>query len=142
MSALPIEILLIEDNPGDIELTRVGFEDARVANNLSVIDDGQKALEFFERGEDFPDIVLLDLNLPKVDGLEILQKIRSCTMSKDIPVIMLTSSDAESDIKKCYAEKANSYITKPVDFDKFYQVIKSLELFWLTVVKLPTVNRK
>lgn len=142
MSAVPIEILLVEDNPGDIELTRVGFEDARVANHLSVISDGQEALEFFEQGENLPDIVLLDINLPKVDGVEILKQIRSNTISKDIPVIMLTSSDAGSDIEKCYAEKANSYITKPVDFDKFYQVIKSLELFWLSVVKLPKVNNQ
>jgi len=137
MSIIPIEILLIEDNPGDIELTRIGFEEARVANNLSVIKDGQQAIDFFEQGNDLPDIVLLDINLPKVNGFEILEKIRSLEYSENIPVIMLTSSGADEDINKSYSAKANSYIIKPVDFDKFYKVIKSLEQFWLTVVKFP-----
>ncbi len=138
---LPIEILLIEDNLGDIELTRVGFEEARVSNNLTVIKDGQEAIDFFEQGDNLPDIVLLDINLPKVDGFEILRKIRSLEYSKNIPVIMLTSSEADMDINKCYSERANSYITKPVDFDKFYQSIRLLEEFWLTVVKLPQSNK-
>ena len=142
MSISPIEILLIEDNPGDIELTRVGFDEARIANNLSVISDGQEAMEFFERGESLPDIILLDINLPKADGLEILELIRQKENSKNIPVIMLTSSESDTDIKRSYAKKANSFITKPVDFEKFHQVIKSLKTFWLTVVKLPQTNNK
>jgi CheY-like chemotaxis protein len=133
----PIEILLIEDNLGDIELVREGFEEARVANNLRTIVDGQEAIDFFMKGEDLPDIVLLDINLPKASGFEILETIRSQPHSLDIPVIMLTSSEADSDVVKSYQNTANSYVTKPVDFDKFIHAIKSLESFWLSVVKLP-----
>lgn len=142
MNIVPIEILLIEDNPGDIELVRAGFEEARVANHIQVISDGQQALDFFEQDNGLPDIILLDINLPKVDGLEILEKIRSTEHCKDIPVVMLTSSEDDADINKSYAEKANSYITKPVGFDEFLDVIKSIEDFWLTVVKLPkSINK-
>ncbi len=137
MSITPIKILLVEDNPGDIELVRISFEDARIINSMSIISDGQQAIDFFEKGDDLPEIVLLDINLPKVDGLEILQKIRSLDHSKHIPVIMLTSSEADTDIKKSYAKKANYFISKPVNFEKFYQTIKSLETFSLCVIKSP-----
>jgi DNA-binding response OmpR family regulator len=133
----PIEILLIEDNPGDIELVREGFEEARVANHLSIIEDGQAALDFFIKGENLPDIILLDINLPKANGFEILETIRSQPKSAEIPVIMLTSSEADSDVVKSYQNSANSYVSKPVDFDKFIAAIKSIESFWLSVVKLP-----
>jgi DNA-binding response OmpR family regulator len=133
----PIEILLIEDNPGDIELVREGFEEARVANHLSIIGDGQAALDFFIKGENLPDIILLDINLPKANGFEILETIRSQPKSAEIPVIMLTSSEADSDVVKSYQNSANSYVSKPVDFDKFIAAIKSIESFWLSVVKLP-----
>lgn len=137
MSVTPIKILLVEDNPGDIELTRVGFEEARISNSLTVISDGAEAMAFFQQGENLPDIVLLDINLPKVDGVEILKQIRSNSSSKDISVIMMTSSGAEDDIKNSLDGKANSYITKPVNFNKFYKVLITLEKFWLTVVKSP-----
>ncbi len=135
MSITPIKILLVEDNPGDIELTLVCFEEARLINTLTVIRDGQQAIDFFERGENLPDIVLLDINLPKVDGLEILNKIRTKSNSKNIPVIMLTSSESKSDILKSHDQKANNYIVKPIGFDNFHQVIKTLEMFCLTVLK-------
>jgi len=135
MSISPIKILLIEDNPGDVELTLVCFENARLANILTVIRDGQDAMDFFDRGNDLPDIVLLDINLPKISGLEILQKIRMKSESKDTPVIMLTSSQSKKDILKSHNHKANAYLIKPIVFDEFYQAIKTLETFWITVVK-------
>ncbi|AJQ97908.1 response regulator [Gynuella sunshinyii] len=136
----PINILLIEDNPGDIELVREGFRQAKVTNEIRVIMDGQIAWDFFDQlqPDNIPDIVLLDINLPKVDGIEILQKIRSAEISHNIPVIMLTSSEADEDVTRSYDERVNSYVTKPVDFVKFLTVIQSLEDFWLSVVKLPT----
>ena len=137
MSLKPIKILLIEDNPGDIELVKIGLEEARMANEITVFDDGQVALDFFEQGEDLPDIILLDINLPKVDGFEILRKIRTMEASKNIPVVMLTSSEAEVDITRGYAEHVNCFVSKPVDGDKFLNVVRSLESFWLAVVKLP-----
>lgn len=132
----PIKVLLIEDNPGDIELVRAGFEDASLLIEMQVISDGQEAFDYFEQDNQTPDIVLLDINLPKVSGIEILKKIRN-SHAESIPVVMLTSSDAEIDIARSYAEHANSFISKPVDFDKFLGVIKSIEDFWLTIVKLP-----
>ena len=137
MTNQAIKILLIEDNPGDIELVRTGFEDARVVNQLQIIEDGQVAFDFIVAGIDMPDIILLDINLPKVSGFEILAAIRTHEHSKHIPVIMLTSSEADEDIVKSYSHNANSYVTKPVDFEKFLYAIRSLEQFWLTVVKLP-----
>ena len=137
MNIKPIDILLIEDNPGDVELVRAGFDDARIANRLTVINDGQRAVDFFDCDNIMPDLVLLDINLPKVNGLDVLHKIRSSPVSRKTPVVVLTSSDAEMDIAQSYAEHANCFISKPVDFDKFMDVVKSIEDFWLTVVKLP-----
>ena len=134
----PVQIVLVEDNPGDIELVRVGLEDARVANDIRVISDGAEAMEFINRGVDMPEIFLLDINLPKHSGFELLTAIRSNESTKAIPVIMLTSSEAEQDVVKSYRYQANCYVSKPIDFDRFIEAIRSLEEFWLSVVKLPS----
>ncbi len=140
--ARPIEILLVEDNPGDVDLTREALDDAKVANRLHVVDDGAKAMEFLYRRGGFagvprPDIILLDLNLPKKDGREVLADIRQDPALAEIPVVVLTTSQAEEDIFRAYRLHANCYITKPVDLEQFLKVIRSIEDFWLTIVKLP-----
>ncbi|MGA2798620.1 MAG: response regulator [Thermoguttaceae bacterium] len=137
-----IEILLIEDNPGDVDLTKEALQDAKVRNRLNVVDDGAKAVEFlYKRGEyadaPRPDIILLDLNLPKKDGRQVLEEIKADPQLAEIPVVILTTSQAEEDIIRSYQLHANCYITKPVDFKQFMHVVKSIEEFWLTVVKLP-----
>jgi two-component system, chemotaxis family, response regulator Rcp1 len=137
-----IEILLVEDNPGDVDLTREALEDAKVRNRLHVVDDGAKALDFlYQRGEyaeaPRPDIILLDLNLPKKDGRQVLVEIKADPQLAEIPVVILTTSQAEEDIVRSYQLHANCYITKPVDFKQFMHVVKTIEEFWLTVVKLP-----
>jgi two-component system, chemotaxis family, response regulator Rcp1 len=139
---LPIEILLVEDNPGDVRLTREALKDAKVRNNLHVVDDGVKALAFLRRAPGYesavrPDLILLDLNLPRMSGREVLQEIKSDPRLLQIPVVILTSSAAEQDIAKAYELHANCFITKPVDLDQFISVVRSLEDFWLTIVKLP-----
>ena len=138
----PIEILLVEDNPGDVDLTREALQDAKVRNRLHVVDDGEEALDFlYKRGEyadvPRPDIILLDLNLPKKDGRQVLEEIKADPQLADIPVVILTTSQADEDILRSYQLHANCYITKPVDFKQFMHVVKSIEEFWLTVVKLP-----
>ncbi|MGA2060585.1 MAG: response regulator [Thermoguttaceae bacterium] len=138
----PIEILLIEDNPGDVDLTKEALQDAKVRNRLNVVDDGAKAVDFlYKRGEyadaPRPDIILLDLNLPKKDGRQVLEEIKADPQLAEIPVVILTTSQAEEDIIRSYQLHANCYITKPVDFKQFMHVVKSIEEFWLTVVKLP-----
>ena len=138
----PIEILLIEDNPGDVDLTKEALLDAKVHNRLHVVDDGAKAIDFlFQKGEyadvPRPDIILLDLNLPKKDGRQVLAEVKAEPRLADIPVVILTTSQAEEDIIRSYQLHANCYITKPVDFKQFLLVVKSIEEFWLTVVKLP-----
>jgi two-component system, chemotaxis family, response regulator Rcp1 len=138
----PIEILLIEDNPGDVDLTKEALQEAKVRNRLHVVDDGAKAVEFlYKRGEyadaPRPDIILLDLNLPKKDGRQVLVEIKADPQLAEIPVVILTTSQAEEDIVRSYQLHANCYITKPVDFKQFMRVVKSIEEFWLTVVKLP-----
>jgi two-component system, chemotaxis family, response regulator Rcp1 len=137
-----IEILLVEDNPGDVDLTKEALESAKVRNRLHVVDDGAKAIDFlFKRGEyadvPRPDIILLDLNMPKKDGRQVLEEIKADPQIADIPVVILTTSQAEEDILRSYQLHANCYITKPVDFQQFMHVVKSIEEFWLTVVKLP-----
>ncbi len=137
-----IDILLVEDNPGDIDLTKEALEDAKVANRLHVVEDGEQALDFiFRRGQYVdaprPDLVLLDLNLPKRDGREVLQEIRANAGVTDIPVVILTSSQADEDIVRAYRLHANCYISKPVNFVQFLKIIHAIEDFWLTVVKLP-----
>jgi two-component system, chemotaxis family, response regulator Rcp1 len=138
----PIEILLVEDNPGDVHLTREVFKEARMQNNLHVAMDGVEALSFLRREGTYaqaprPDLILLDLNLPKKDGREVLAEIKQDESLKRIPVVALTTSRSEEDILKTYNLHVNCYIIKPVDFEQFMGVIKGIEGFWLTIVKLP-----
>jgi len=142
LSGRPVEILLVEDNPGDVRLTKEALHEGKVYSNLHWAKDGVEALEFLRRGGAYreaprPDIVLLDLNLPKKDGREVLASIKGDPQLKRIPVVILTTSSAEEDVYRSYNLNANCYVTKPVDLDKFLQVIKSIDSFWLTVVTLP-----
>jgi two-component system, chemotaxis family, response regulator Rcp1 len=132
-----IHILLIEDNEGDIILTMEALNDAKINNRVSVARDGEQALALLNSATSLPDLIVLDINLPKVDGLEILATIKKDERLKMIPVIMLTTSSAERDIANSYANYANCFITKPVDFTCFLNVIKKIETFWITIVKLP-----
>jgi len=138
----PIEILLIEDSPGDVRLTIEALKEAKVHNHLSVAADGAEAMEFLHRkgnhnAKPRPDLILLDLNLPKKDGREVLAEIKADPSLRRIPVVVLTTSRDEVDIVRAYDLHANCYITKPVDFKQFIKVVQSIEDFWLTVVKLP-----
>ena len=138
----PVEILLVEDSPSDTELTIEALKEAKVRNHLSIVEDGVAALEFLRRQGQHaralrPDLILLDLNLPRKDGREVLAEIKSDNDLKTIPVVVLTTSRAEQDVLQAYKYHANCYITKPVDFNRFMEVVKSIEDFWLTVVKLP-----
>lgn len=142
MSSRTIEILLVEDNPGDARLTVEAFKEGRVLNNLNVVHDGVEALAYLRREGRYanaaqPDLILLDLNLPKKDGREVLEEIKADERLMKIPVIVLTTSAAEEDIARAYTRHANCYITKPVDLDHFLRVVQSIESFWLTLVKLP-----
>jgi CheY-like chemotaxis protein len=137
-----VKILLVEDSPGDVRLTMEAFKDGKICNHLDVVMDGEEALAFLRRegkyaDESLPNLILLDLNLPKKDGREVLMEIKNDKELKRIPVVVLTTSVAEKDILKTYDLHANCYITKPVDFDQFITVVKSIEDFWLTIVKLP-----
>ena len=138
----PIEILLVEDNPGDVELTREALHDGKIHMNLSVVSDGVEALAFLKRegafaGAPRPDLILLDLNLPRKDGRAVLAEIKEDSSLRHIPVVVLTSSQAEQDIVRAYDLHANCYVTKPVDLDQFITIVRSIEQFWFTVVKLP-----
>jgi two-component system, chemotaxis family, response regulator Rcp1 len=138
----PIEILLIEDSPGDIRLTQEVFRDGKINNHLNVVEDGVQALAFLRRqfpydDVPFPDLILLDLNLPKKDGRSVLAEIKTDEKLRRIPVVILTTSEAEDDIMHAYNLHANCYISKPIDLEQFIQVVKSIEQFWLTIVKLP-----
>jgi chemotaxis family two-component system response regulator Rcp1 len=138
----PAEILLVEDNPGDVELTREGLAAAKVNNNLSVVMDGVEALAYLRREGRYqdvprPDLILLDLNLPKKDGREVLADIKEDDGLRMIPVVILTTSKLDEDILKSYRHHANSYITKPVDFAGFTKVVHAIDQFWFTVVVLP-----
>ena len=137
-----VEILLVEDNPGDVRLTQEVLKDGKVRNNMSVVMDGVDAISFLQQTGEYagaprPDIILLDLNLPKKDGREVLAEIKADPDLKNIPIVVLTTSSAEQDIFRSYDLHANCYITKPVDLDQFIRVIRSIEDFWLTIVKLP-----
>ena len=141
-AAPPVEILLVEDNPGDERLTREALKEGKVYNNFHWVKDGVEAMEFLRRQGSYkdaprPDIVLLDLNLPKKDGREVLQEIKTDEDLKRIPVVVLTTSKAEEDVLRTYNLHANCYVTKPVDLEKFIVVVKSIDVFWLTVVTLP-----
>jgi chemotaxis family two-component system response regulator Rcp1 len=138
----PIEILLVEGNPGDVRLTQETFQESKVRNNLYVAKDGVEALDFLRKQGEFqdakhPDIILLDLNLPRMDGYELLAEIKADPDLKRIPVVILTTSMDEADILRTYDLHANCYITKPVDMAQFITVVRSLEEFWFTIVKLP-----
>jgi len=138
----PMEVLLVEDSPGDVRLTREAFKDAKVLINLNVASDGIEAMAFLNREEGHtnaprPDLILLDLNLPKKDGREVLTEIKQNPTLKTIPVVILTTSASDADILKSYLLHANCYITKPVDLKGFLIVVKSIDSFWLSVVKLP-----
>ena len=141
-SGTAINILLVEDNPGDVRLTKEAMRDSKVRNNMEVVMDGVEALAFLHKNGPFsgsfrPDLILLDLNLPLKSGLEVLQEIKATENLKRIPVVILTTSQAEKDIIKSYDLHANAYITKPVDLDQFIAVVKAIEGFWLEIVKLP-----
>jgi two-component system, chemotaxis family, response regulator Rcp1 len=140
----PVEILLVEDNPGDARLTQEALREGKIRNKLYHAHDGVEALAFLRRAAEFataprPDIILLDLNLPRKDGREVLAELKQDQALRTIPVVVLTTSDAEQDIVKSYELHANCYITKPVDLEKFITVVSAIEDFWLTVVKLPPV---
>lgn len=141
----PIHILLVEDNEGDIVLTLEALKEGRLKNEVSVVRDGQEALDFLHRRGAYteatvPELVLLDLNLPRIDGVEVLQNIKNDPVLRMIPVVVLTTSSSERDIVETYSHHANCYITKPVDLSKFMDVIKVLEDFWISVVRLPPVT--
>ncbi len=138
----PIEILLVEDNPGDVRLTKEALKEGKVYSNLHTVKDGVEAMEFLRHqgkyaGVPRPDIILLDLNLPRKDGREVLEEIKSDHDLKRIPVVVLTTSKAEEDVIRTYNLHANCYVTKPVDLEKFMVVVKTIDSFWLTVVTLP-----
>jgi len=138
----PVEILLAEDNPGDIKLTQKALDSGQVLNNLHVVNDGQEAMSFLRREGEYadaprPDLILLDLNMPRMDGRDVLQEIKDDESLRRIPVVVLTSSEAEEDIVQSYDLHANAYLTKPVDFDGFLDIVGRIEEFWLTVVKRP-----
>lgn len=140
----PVNILLIEDNPGDVRLTQEAFKEGRLPVNLQVVMDGVEAMKYLRKEAPYekmvtPDLILLDLNLPKRDGREVLQDIKTDKFLKRIPVVVLTTSNAEQDILKSYNLYVNSYINKPVDFDKFFDTIQKIEDFWLATAILPTM---
>jgi CheY-like chemotaxis protein len=142
-SSRPIEVLLVEDNPGDVRLTREALREGKVHNNLNVAQDGVEALAYLRREGRYadavrPDLVLLDLNLPRMTGREVLEEMKGDPALRHIPVVVLTSSQAEQDIVKAYDLHANCYISKPVDLDQFIHVVRSIEDFWFTIVKLPS----
>ncbi|WP_049928314.1 response regulator [Halopiger goleimassiliensis] len=138
----PAQILLVEDNPGDVRLTEEAFEQGRIENDLHVVSDGDAALDFLHQREPYedaprPDLVLLDLNLPRTDGEEVLERLKADEELRSIPVIVLTSSEAEEDIVRSYELHANAYLTKPVDPDEFIETVRAFEKFWFSVVRLP-----
>lgn len=144
--AAPIEVLLVEDSPGDVRLTREAFKDVKVHINLQVVSDGAEAMAFLGREGKYaeaprPDLILLDLNLPKKDGREILAELKESPALKSIPVVILTTSASETDIQGSYQHHANCYITKPVGLEGFLKVVRSIDGFWLSVVKLPRETR-
>ena len=137
-----IDILLVEDDPGDVELTKEGLLTAKMLVTLHVVEDGEKALKFLRQETPYteaiqPDIILLDLNMPKKNGMEVLREIKADAALRSIPVVVLTTSEAETDIAKCYDLGANCYITKPISFAAFTKVVAMIEEFWFTIVKMP-----
>ena len=138
----PIDVLLVEDDPGDVLMTREAFEHNKVRNRLSVVADGVSALEFLRKEGQYadaptPDLVLLDLNLPRMDDREVLEALKSDAAMRSIPVVVLTTSEAEEDVVRSYSLHANAYVTKPVDFDRFIDVVRQIDEFFVEVVRLP-----
>ncbi len=138
----PIEILLVEDNPGEVRLMQEVFKECKTPNNLNVVEDGVEAMEYLRKEGKYadsqrPDIILLDLNLPRKDGREVLAEIKADDNLKRIPVVVLTVSEADEDVLKTYESYGNCYITKPAELDKFIEVVRTIEQFWLKTVKLP-----
>jgi len=145
-SVNPVEILLVEDSPADVRLTMEALKEEKLYNNLSVVNDGVEAIAFLRKEGKYakairPDLILLDLNLPKKDGREVLKEIKNDDDLKRIPVVVLTVSKADEDVLKSYNLHANCYITKPIDLNQFSKVVKSIKDFWLTIVKLPPSGR-
>lgn len=139
----PIEVLLVEDDPGDVLLIREAFEYNKVHNNLNVVSDGEQALAYLRReGEhadaNRPDLVLLDLNLPRKDGREVLAEVKQDAALRTIPIVVLTTSEAEEDVLKSYQLHANAYVTKPVDFERFVSIVRQIDDFFVSVVRLPS----
>lgn len=132
-----VQILLVEDNEGDIILTKEALKEGKIKNNITVAKDGQAALDLLNETDSLPDLILLDINLPKVNGLEVLAVIKNDDRFKSIPVIMLSTSGAQNDILTSYNNYANCFITKPVDFNRFMEVVRTIEDFWVSIVKLP-----
>jgi two-component system, chemotaxis family, response regulator Rcp1 len=140
--ARPVRILLVEDSPSDVAMTRVALTEGRIANDLSVVGDGEKALAFLRREGHYanaprPDLILLDLNLPKMDGREVLEELKRDPVLKVIPIVILSTSAAEADVQRCYEAYANSYVIKPIGVDAFLDAVRGIENFWLAVVRLP-----
>ena len=140
-----IHILLVEDNEGDIVLTKETFLDARIKNKVSIVRDGEEAINFLNNKvaneiELLPDLILLDINLPKIDGKEVLHYIKNNDLLKKIPVVILTTSSSETDMKAAYEYDANCFISKPVDFEKLFSVLRLIDDFWITIVKQPVNN--
>ncbi len=137
-----IDVLLVEDDPGDVLMTREAFEDHKLRNNLHVVDNGMDAMAFLRKEGAYaeaptPDLILLDLNLPRMDGREVLAEVKSDERLSTIPVVVLTTSEAEEDVLRSYRLHANAYVTKPVDFERFLEVVRQIDEFFVTVVKLP-----
>jgi CheY-like chemotaxis protein len=141
-NGVAIEVLLVEDDPGDVLMTREAFADNKVKNNLHVVNNGVDALAFLRREGDYadaptPDLVLLDLNLPRMDGREVLAAVKADPELRSIPVVVLTTSEAEEDVLRSYALHANAYVTKPVDFERFIEIVRRIDDFFVSVVRLP-----
>ncbi|GAB4350442.1 MAG: response regulator [Gammaproteobacteria bacterium] len=142
LDGVPVQILLVEDNPGDVRLTREALKEVKMANNLHVVEDGEQALEFLRRNGAYaekpqPHLVLLDLNLPRKDGREVLAEMKADPKLKRIPVVILTTSDSDEDILRAYELHANAYVTKPLDINQFAKVVSAIEQFWFSIVALP-----
>ena len=141
-NAVPVEILLVEDDPGDVLITREAIESSKVANRLTVVSNGEEALQFLHREEPFadaprPGLILLDLNLPRLDGREVLARVKTDPDLRRIPVVVLTTSSSDEDIVRSYDLHANAYVTKPVDFDQFMSVVRQIDEFFVSIVTLP-----
>ena len=139
-----VEILLVEDNPGDIRLMQEALKEAKVSNSVIIARDGQEAVDYlFEhRDENVPDLILLDINLPKLSGFEVLKQIKADEKLKIIPVVIVTSSSSEDDVLQSYRHYANCFVTKPLDMDQFVKVVSAVDNFWLTIAKLPPEQRR